>query len=66
MMKTVEQKPRKQPIQCWSFGGDHMHKDCPHRGDKARNTHNVQQVAIVEDIGKNVPNIYTALDKTTS
>jgi hypothetical protein len=29
MMDTVEKKLRKQPIQCWNYGGDHMHRDFP-------------------------------------
>jgi hypothetical protein len=39
-----------------------MWKDCRQRGDKARTTHNVQQVATMEDIGGNVPRIYAPLD----
>jgi hypothetical protein len=53
---------RKPPIQCLGCGGDHMYKDFPHRGEKVRTVHNVQQVATVEDMGRNVPRIYVALD----
>jgi hypothetical protein len=62
MMETVGKKPRKQPIQCWGCGGDHMYRDFPQRGEKERTVHNVQQVVTVEDMGRNVPRIYTALD----
>jgi hypothetical protein len=39
-----------------------MFRDCPHRGEKVRIFHNVQQDEIVEDMGRNVPRIYVALD----
>jgi hypothetical protein len=39
-----------------------MFKDCPHRGEKERIVHNVHQAKIVEDMGRNVPRIYAALD----
>jgi hypothetical protein len=56
------QGPRKPPIQCWACKSDHMFKDCPHRGEKVRIVHNVQQVETMEDMGRNVPRIYVALD----
>jgi hypothetical protein len=37
-----------------------MFRDCPHRGEKVRIVHNVQQDEIVEDMGRNVPRIYAA------
>jgi predicted aspartyl protease len=39
-----------------------MFRDCPHRGEKVRTVHNVQQDETVEDMGRNVPRIYAALD----
>jgi hypothetical protein len=39
-----------------------MYRDCPHRGEKVRIVHNVQQAETVEDMGRNVPSIYVALD----
>jgi hypothetical protein len=39
-----------------------MFIDCPHRGEKVRTLHNVQQVEIVEDMGRDVPRIYASLD----
>jgi hypothetical protein len=62
MTETVEKKPRKQTIQCWGCGGDHMHRYFPQIGEKERTMHSVQQVAIIEDMGRNVPRIYIALD----
>ena len=40
-----------------------MCRDYPQRGDKVRIVYNVQQAVIVEDMGRNVPRIYTMLDK---
>jgi hypothetical protein len=39
-----------------------MHNYFPQRGDKARTAHSVQQAVTVEDMGRNVPRIYVALD----
>jgi hypothetical protein len=49
-------------MQCWGCKGDHRFRDCPHRGEKGKVVHNVQRVEIVEDMGRNVPRIYAALD----
>jgi hypothetical protein len=63
--RTIEvggQRPRQPPIQCWGCKGYHMFRDCPHRGEKERTIHNVQQAEMVEDMGRNVPRIYAALN----
>jgi hypothetical protein len=39
-----------------------MYRYCPHRGEKVRIVHNVQQDETMEDMGINVPRIYAALD----
>jgi hypothetical protein len=39
-----------------------MFRDFPHRGEKVRIVHNVQQDEIVENMGRNVPRIYASLD----
>jgi hypothetical protein len=39
-----------------------MFTDFPHKGEKVRIFHNVQQSEIVEDMRKNVPRIYASLD----
>jgi hypothetical protein len=59
---TGSQGPRKPPIQCWGCKGDHRFRDCPHRGEKGRVVHNVQQDETMEDMGRYVPRIYAALD----
>jgi hypothetical protein len=56
------QRPRQPPIQCWGCKGDHMFRDCPHRGEKGRTIHNVQQDETMEDMGRNIPRICTTLD----
>jgi hypothetical protein len=39
-----------------------MYIYCPHRGEKGRTVHNVQQAEIVEDMRRNLPRIYATLD----
>ena len=39
-----------------------MFRDCPHRGEKVRNVHNVKHDETLEYMGKNVPRIYASLD----
>jgi hypothetical protein len=43
MVEAGGQRPRKMPIQCLGCKGDHMYRYCPHRSDKVRVFHNVQQ-----------------------
>jgi hypothetical protein len=62
MLETVGKKSWKQPMQCWYCGGNHMYRDFPQRGDKSRTVHIVQNSMKVEDMGVNVPSIYTTLD----
>jgi hypothetical protein len=62
MTKTMGKRPRQQPMKCWGCEGDHMYRYFPHRGEKVRIVHNVQQDDTVEDMGRNVPRIYAALD----
>jgi hypothetical protein len=62
MTETMGKIPMQPPIQCWGCGGDHMCREFPHRVEKVRTIYNVQQVDTLEDMGRNVPRIYTALD----
>jgi hypothetical protein len=39
-----------------------MYKYFPHREDKMRTLHNIQEATTVEDMGKNIPRIYAALE----
>jgi hypothetical protein len=54
--------PRQPPMECWGCKGNHRYRDCPHRNDKVRDVHNVQQAETMEDMGISVPRIYAALD----
>jgi hypothetical protein len=54
--------PRPTPMKFWGCKGDHRYRDCPHRKDKVRDFHNVQQDETVEEIGRRVPRIYVAMD----
>ena len=49
-------------MECWGCKGNHRYKYCPHRNDKVRVVHNVQQAKTVEDMGSRMPRIYAALD----
>jgi hypothetical protein len=42
--------------------GNHSYRDCPHRKDKVRIVHIVQQAETVEDMGGRMPRIYAALE----
>jgi hypothetical protein len=46
------QLPRQTPMECWGCKGNHRYRDFPHRNDKVRVVHNVQQAKIVEDMGQ--------------
>jgi hypothetical protein len=51
-------KRGRPPIQCWGCKEDHMYKDFPHRKDRVKTVHNIQEATIVKDMGR----IYAALD----
>jgi len=37
--------------------GEHLHRHCPHKKEKMRNMHNMQEENIVEYVAKNIPRI---------
>jgi hypothetical protein len=49
-------------MKCWGCKGDHKYRYFPHKSEKVRTIHNVQQYEIVEDMGRSVSRIYAALD----
>jgi hypothetical protein len=49
-------------MECWGCKENHRYRDCPHRNDKVRVLHKVQQDEIVEDMSSRIPRIYAALD----
>jgi hypothetical protein len=60
--KGSEQTIRPPTIECWGCKGNHRYRDCPHRKDKARTVHDIQQAETVEDMGSRMLRIYAALD----
>jgi hypothetical protein len=62
VIDTGIQGTRQPPMQCWGCKGDHRFRDCPHRGEKGRAFHNAQRAETIDDMGRNVPRIYAALD----
>jgi hypothetical protein len=63
MVDYLGEMPKSQLIKCWGCEEDHMYKDCPHKGERIRHVHNIQEADIVEDMGKIILRIYEALDK---
>jgi hypothetical protein len=39
-----------------------LYRDCPHKGERTRTIHNIQEAEIVEDMGGNMPRTYATLD----
>jgi hypothetical protein len=39
-----------------------LYRDCPHKSERMRNVHNIQELEIIEDMGGNMPRIYASLD----
>jgi hypothetical protein len=56
------QMPRPPPMECWGCKESHRYKYFPHKNDKVRVVHNVQQTKKVEDMGSRMPRIYATLD----
>jgi hypothetical protein len=61
-VEGIEQMSMPPTMECWGCKGNHRYRDCPHRKDKSRTVHVVQQAEIVEDMGRRMPRIYAALD----
>jgi hypothetical protein len=51
-----------KPIKCWGCEGDHLYRYCPHKEEKMRNMHNIQEENIVEYVARNIPRIYATLE----
>jgi hypothetical protein len=51
-------KRGRPPIKCWGCKKDRLYKDFPHRKDRVKTMHNIQEATTVEDMGR----IYAALD----
>jgi hypothetical protein len=55
-------KRGRPPIQHWGCKEDQLYKDFPHRGDKTKTMHNIQEASTVEYKGRSIPRIYVALE----
>jgi hypothetical protein len=62
MVEAGGKRPRKPPMKCWGFKGDHKYRDCPHKDEKLISFHNVQQEETMEDMVRSVPRIYATLE----
>jgi hypothetical protein len=49
-------------MECWGCKGNHRYRDCPHKKDKERTVHTIQQAKTMEDMGSRMLRIYAALD----
>jgi hypothetical protein len=49
-------------VQCWGCEGNHLYRDFPHKGERIRIIHNIQEAEMVEYMGGSMPKIYAALD----
>ena len=49
-------------MECWGCKGNHRYRYFPHKNDKLRVVHKVQQAEIVEDMGSRMSRIYATLD----
>jgi hypothetical protein len=55
-------RPRQQHVQCWRCEGNHLYRDCPHKGEITRTFHNIQEDETGEYMERIMPNIYVAFD----
>jgi hypothetical protein len=49
-------------MECWGCKENHTYRYFPHRSDKVRVVHNVQQAETVEYMGSRIPRIYATLE----
>jgi hypothetical protein len=54
--------PIHHPIKCWGCEGDHMYKDCPHKGDRMRTMHTIKEASTMDGVGRSMPRVYVSLD----
>jgi hypothetical protein len=62
--KMVEYSGKRliPPIKCWGCKGENLYKYFPHKEDKIRIIHNLQESTTVEYVGGNIPRIYETLE----
>jgi hypothetical protein len=62
MTHSLGGKPRQHPIKCLRCEGDNFYKYYPHKGEMMRIVHNIEEVDIVDDVGRSMPRICATLD----
>jgi hypothetical protein len=62
LVDSFGKRTKEYPMNFWGCEGDHLYRDCPHKGESLIFFHNIQYVETVEDIGGNMPRIYATLD----
>jgi hypothetical protein len=55
-------KRGRPPIHFFGYNKYHMYKYFPHKGDKMKTMHKIQEATIVEDMGRSIPRIYVSLE----
>ena len=65
--RVVGENPRepqqnRELLQCWKFGGPHMHRNFPLENKNARPTYNIQEAETVGQVARVVPRIYATLE----
>ena len=58
----LDGRKRRQPIECWSCGGDHLQRFCPQQDKNVKTAYNIQEEETVENATRGMPRIYAALD----
>jgi hypothetical protein len=53
---------RKKLAQCWRCEGNHVYRYFPHKGERMRIVHNIQEAKTIEYMGGIMPRIYASSD----
>ena len=53
---------RQGPLMCWGCGRNDMIRDYPHNQDNQRNLHYVKEATTMEDVARETPRIFVALE----
>jgi hypothetical protein len=62
MDNSLGKRLRQHPKIFWGCEGDHLYNEFPHKGDRMRTIHNIQEADIVDDEGRSMPRIYATLE----